>query len=353
MLKRSGFSVLFFSGLLAAVFLFSGCEEESRKTDVSIKSVEPMSVQDESQAVRLYVDAMMLNDIQKWDQAIRTLDDAIKYVPDFSLAHSFKGDIYKFSQQYEKSADAYEMAAQIDPWSFKDFFNLGKVSQIIEQFTRAVNAYANACELEPDHYGAHFGAAKCYYELEDYDSAFDYSKRAKEIDPNAADPDVLLGDIYELNGDHVAAVDSYRRALEIEGNKPRIMVSLAISYTKMRRFAAAEELLTSAIELDPSDNIAFQYMGFVQLQLHKENLDMALASYFKAIELDENDWMAHKGLGVVYMLKSLKEAKEAKEDNPEAAEALKAKALAQWNTSLQVNPDQPELSNLMSKYNEQ
>lgn len=352
MLKRTGFSVLFFSGLLASVLFFSGCEEESRKTDVSVQPLDQKITlpQDESEAVRLYVDAMMLNDIQKWDQAIRSLNDAIKYAPDFSLAYSFKGDIYKFSEQYEKSADAYQQAAEIDPWSFKDFFNLGKVSQIIEQFSRAVNAYVNACELEPDHYGSHFGAAKCYYELEDYDSAFDYSQRAKEIDPNAADPDVLLGDIYETNGDHVAAVDSYRRALEIEGNKPRTMVSLAISYTKMRRFAAAEELLSSAIELDPSDNVAFQYLGFIQLQLHKENLDMAIDSYFKAIELEENDWMAHKGLGVVYMLKSLKEAKE---DNSEVAEAFKAEALAQWNTSMQINPDQPELSNLLSKYNDQ
>jgi len=350
MLERTGFSRLLLLAFLFAGMLLSGCQEETTKTEAIMEPVADNIAfeKDESEAVRLYVDAIMLNDIQKWDQAIRTLNDAIKYAPDFSLAHSFKGDIYQVSQRYEQSADAYEQAAQIDPWSFKDFFNLGKVSQIIEQFKRAANAYENACQLEPDHYDAHFGAAKCYYELQDFDAAFDYSQRAKEIAPDLSDPDVLLGDIYEERGDHTAAIDSYRRALEIEGNSPRTMVSLAVAYTKTRRFAAAEELLVSAIALDPSENIAFQYLGFVQLQLHKDDLGLAIDSYTKAIELNEKDHVAYKGLGVVYMLKSLNEEKQG---NTEAGEAYKAEALANWDISLQINPDQPELRNLMSRYN--
>ncbi|GAH49574.1 unnamed protein product, partial [marine sediment metagenome] len=59
----------------------------------------------------------------------------------------------------EKSADSYENATKLNPWSFEDYFNLGRVYQIMEKFAQAIKAYARACELKPDHLEAHVGAA--------------------------------------------------------------------------------------------------------------------------------------------------------------------------------------------------
>lgn len=287
----------------------------------------------------MYVDAMMLNDLNEREEAIRKLNQALELDPQFSLAYSLKGDILQGMEQYENSANAYEQATIYDPWSFKDFFNLGKVAQIIKQFARAAKAYVSACTLDPRHYPAHLGAAQCFYELKEYDNSLTYAQKAKDLDPNQADPELLLGDLFEAQKDHLQAINSYRRALELEGNKPEVMIALARAYLRSGRYTSAKELLTDVIALDPQNSIAYQYMGFAQLKL--KEMDLAVESYRKAVEVNENDWMAHKGLGVAYMLIAMKDQNGAK---------MQALAIEQWTISLQIKPDQPKLQELLDRY---
>lgn len=294
--------------------------------------------QQRQEAVSLYVDAMMLNDLNEREKAIQKLNTAVNLDPRFALAYSLKGDILQDMEQYNDSADAYERATELDPWSFKDFFNLGKVAQAIKQFARAAKAYVTACNLDPQHYPAHMGAAKCFFELKELDNSKAYAEKAKELAPGEADPEQLLGDIFEEQKDHPGAINAYRRALELKGNQPDIMVSLARAYLRSGRYSSARELLTDTIEMQPANGIAHQYLGFAELKL--KNTQVAIDNYKRAVELDDNDWMAHKGLGVAYMLMSMKQ-------NDETLEAL---ALEQWNISLQIKPDQSKLKTLVDRY---
>jgi tetratricopeptide (TPR) repeat protein len=364
MLNRGFFCKIIFVILIATAIIFSGCSDPNPYSGNSgvgqATQTRANDTQSDIEAVKLYVDAMqyvdemMLKEIQEWDEAIQKLNNAIAYAPDFSLAYSSMGDIYQLSEQYEVSANSYEEATKIDPWSFKDFSNLGKVSQILEDFSRAVKAYVSACELEPDDFDVNLGAGRCYYELEDYDLAFGYGQRAKEIDPNTGNVDVLLGDIYVEKSDLTEAVASYKRALEIDGNKPETMVALAVAYTKQERYDFAEELLVLSIEKDANSSTAFQYLGFVQLYLHKDDLNLALGSYETAVQIDKKDWMARKGLGVVYMLKYYKLRAEAAKQKTldELDHTFKQKSLEHWDVSLAIKPDQPELKNLYQQCND-
>ncbi|MEN8127959.1 MAG: tetratricopeptide repeat protein [Planctomycetota bacterium] len=355
MLKNSTLATLFaIIILLSGILSFSGCQEYEVKTADTGTLVEEYpedttaaapSEDAREQAVSMYVDAMMLNDLNAREQAIRKLNLAIELDPKFSLAYSLKGDILQEMEKYEDSANAYEQATVHDPWSFKDFFNLGKVCQIIEQWARAAKAYVSACKLAPQHYPAHLGAAQCYYELKEYGHSLSYAEKAKTLDPTQPDPELLLGDLFEAKKDHVKAINAYRRALELEGNSPTIMISLARAYLRSGRYDSAKELLADAILMDPDNSMAYQYMGFAQLKL-KENAE-AIKSYQQAVEKDENDWMARKGLGVAYMLTALKG-----EMSREKRERYQALALEQWNISLQIKPDQSKLSQLIKRYSD-
>ena len=325
--------------ILSIGFLLAGCVA----IDPSKAQEEALMRQAEEQrreAVSLYVDAMMLNEINDYAAALRKLELATQLDSQFAVAYSLKGDLYQAQQQYEQSADAYERASTLDPWSFKDFFNLGKVSQILKQFTRAANAYVTAAKLDPQHYGSQIGAAQCFYELKDFDQSHQYAQKAKTIDPTQADPELLLGDIFEEQKEHLEAINAYRRALELQGNQPKVMVSLARAYLRTGRFSSAKELLTDVIGTEPDNAVAHQYLGFAQLKL--KETEAAIDSYKLAVKLSEDDWMAHKSLGVAYMLWAMQNNNDEK---------IKVLAVEQWNISLQINPDQPQLRELLSKYN--
>jgi tetratricopeptide (TPR) repeat protein len=89
--------------------------------------------QQQDKAVDLYVDAVMYKEFQQNDLAIEKLNSAVKENKKFSLAYSLLGDIYQEMKEYEKSANSYEMAAELNPWSFRDYFSLGKVYEIMEK----------------------------------------------------------------------------------------------------------------------------------------------------------------------------------------------------------------------------
>lgn len=324
--------------------------------------------------VDLYVDAVMLNELQKQDQAIDNLDKVVEENENFSLAYSLRGDIYQQMGRYEESAESYRRASELNPWSFHDFFNLGKVYQVMQRFAQAVRAYVRACELQPEHLQAHINTAKCYNEIEQYDNALLYGERAEQINPNVVELQEVLGNIYESKKDHEQAISAYKRALELENDNPRIMTSLAVAYLRTEQTEPAKELLTSAVEVDPQNGRAHRHLAYCYLRLYERRaqayreaseaadadrnyinslreisrrmVEMAIDNYNRAIEIDENDWEAHRGLGVAYIIKG-------KADNGEVDQALKEKAILRWRTSLQINPDQPRgdrLRNLIAKY---
>lgn len=308
----------------------------------------------------LYVDAVVLNQNGQVDEAAEKLNAVVKAEPRFSPAHSLLGNIYQQAGEYEKSAEAYEKAAQINRWSFRDFFNLGAVYQIMERFAEAVEAYVVACRLKPEHFQAHFSAAKCYSELAEYDEALRYARAAKVIDPNVSEVEKFLGGIYETTQDYEQAIASYRRALELQGstpgatdavgqggNDPNIMMPLAVMYLKSKQPEPARELLREVVEVEPDNGLAYYYLGYCYLKLKGQyteaeqklgQIEKAIESYRRAIQINDEDWMAHKGLGVAYMIKVL----STKDDQPVGSKAgqLKATAIKHWEKSLEIKPDQ-------------
>ena len=313
--------------------LFLGCENKER-------------------AVGLYVDAMMLVEMDEREKAIEKLIAAIELDPEFAMAYSLKGDLHQEGKEYKESADAYEAATKLDPWSFKDFFNLGKVSAILKEWARAVAAYVRACELEPEHLESHVGAGRCFYELEQYEQALEYTNVAKVLDPNSSDPEILLGDIHRMQGENEDAISAYRRALELEGNEPGIMVPLASAYLSGQRYSAAEELLKSVIEIDPENGKAYEYLGFTHLKLREA--DLAIADYQKALEYGaaEDAWRAHKGIGIAYLVKAIRSNgdKTLKVVDSDEVKGWKEKGLAGCRKSLELKPEQPKLERLIAGY---
>jgi Flp pilus assembly protein TadD len=147
------------------------------------------------------------------------------------------------------------------------------------------------------------------------------------------------------------------------------MVSLAVVYLRTNRDNSAKELLTSVIQIQPDNNIAYRYLGYCYLRLNAQatasykstletdsnNLELltslkedaakaaseAIASYNKAIEISDKDWEAYRGLGVAYMLRAL-----SNKDETLKAE-LREKAVQQWRLSLEIKSDQPNRERLL------
>jgi len=316
---KSNIVILCLTGIM--LLLSNGCQQERRGVD-------------------LYLDAIMFRELNQNEMAIEKLNEAIKLDKQFLPAYSLLGEIYADSNDYEKSAAAYEKATQISIWSFKDFFNLGRAYQGMKNFDQASKAYARACELKSDHLEVHINAARCFYEVEDYTKALTFSQLAEQIDPNAIEAQMLLADIFEAQNDYDGVIDSLEHALQIDNN-PDIMTSLALAYLKTEQYEPAKKLFIVITQIQPDNGTAYQHLGYCYLKLG--DIDYAVESYNKALKINDKDWQVHKNLGTAYMLKAAKDKDQMQ----------RSKAIQHWKMSLAIEPDQPNweaLLKLVEKY---
>ncbi len=300
--------------------------------------------QPQERAAELYTEAIVLRETDGRQQAIEKLKEAVEVNDEFSLAHSMLGDLYMEAGEYEQSELAYERATELNYYSFHDFFNLGTVRQVLTKFAEAAKAFVRAAQIEPTNAQAHFQAAKSFFEIKEepdaMENALEYALQAKELASDSGEVAALLGNIYQERKDNQLAIESYKRALEMEGNKPDIMVPLAVSYMRAKDNDAAKEVLEAVLEIDPENVKAYRYLGVYYIK--QNNFEQSLENYLMATQFDENDWDARKGLGVAYMLKAISE------DDAEAREM----ALQHWRKSLEINPRQPKLRELLAKYSQ-
>ncbi|MCK5428796.1 MAG: hypothetical protein KAI94_04955, partial [Anaerolineales bacterium] len=88
---------------LVLLILIGGCGKGVQTAMPSVDLEEDQSAS-QREAVSLYVDAMMLKELNEQDKALVKLDAALALDPKFALGYSLKGDIYQMGADYEKSA---------------------------------------------------------------------------------------------------------------------------------------------------------------------------------------------------------------------------------------------------------
>ncbi|MBI9016231.1 MAG: tetratricopeptide repeat protein [Phycisphaerae bacterium] len=290
-------------------------------------------------AVELYVNAMVSRSGKLDDQAIADLKNSVKVDPEFTLAHSMMGQIYKDSGQYELAATSYEKACALNRWSFTNHFSLGEVYFTLEKFEDAKNKFGRAVLIKPEHVQANFNLGACYYETDDFANALKYYSRAADLDPQNDLILSLMGDMQGLLENPEAALASYRKSLDINPDQPKIMINMAKIYLSTGRYDPANLLLKKAIELDNKDPYPHFCLGYIALQ--KDQPEKAWENYQEALNLDGDNFQALNGAAVSNIFMHYKD--------PKNLSKIKA-AVNYWQRSLAINPDQNDIKDKLAKY---
>jgi len=303
-------------------------------------------------AVDYYVQGQLLAEQGDYAAALRELTRAIVADPNLSSAHEAIGDLHRRRGDYELARRAYQAACRTNPYAFRPHYNLGvtcqalaaaaHVAQTIEDYLRqAVQVYLRAVTLKPDDYEANLNLSACYFELGKYKLAEQYCRAAIECRPDSAAAYSNLGIIYDSQNRLWDAVSAYKTSLELDPRQPEILLNLAATYVRQNRLQAALGSYRLATKLAPDRADPWERMGACHFRMGQ--IDQARRCYEKAVALDGDHAWAHRGLGAAYMAAYLK-------DREAAGEEMRAKALEHWHRSLELDPQQPELTRLVRKY---
>lgn len=273
------------------------------------------------------------------DEALFELQNAVELNPRLKEAHAGLGAIWERKGDFEAAARRFAEAVRLDPSNFDYNFSLARMYQRLLRFPDAVRAYLQACELQPVNLQARLNLASCYHQAGELNEAIAHYQRAIELAPDEAAAYANLGAAYDTQQKYYEAIHAYNESLERDPQQPLVLINLATTLIKQNRLANAHKSLERAIEIAPELALAHERMGYCCFL--ERSLDEARRHYEKAVALDPKMPEAHAGLGITKMSQYLQSPTEV---------SLRQEAVDCWHKSLELNPDQPKIRNLVSKY---
>jgi len=297
-----------------------------------------------------YIAGKLAAERRDYRAALAELTRAVSIDPKFASAYTTTGDIYRKQGKYEKAAAAYERACALDAYAFRPHYNLGVTYQLLAQsaaspqlfadyIAKAVRVYLRAVTIRPHDFDANLNLSACYYQQGKYDLAEQYCKVSIALDPNNPYARSNLALIYDAQDRPHDAIRAYRQSLERDAHQPSVLFQLGLTYMRVNRLRDALNAFELAARQDPRWPAPWVQIG--TCRFYQKQYDAALAAYTKAIELDRNCDEGYRGLGVVYMTQYIQDPTKV---------ALRDKALAAWNRSLELDPNQEDLRELVAKY---
>ena len=290
----------------------------------------------------LYLEGQLEAERGNYDAAMSSLSKAIEKNPQMSLAYVARGGLYKEKGEYTKAAQDFKQASVLEPFDFNAHYQLGLMYQFLQKFADAIVAYQRAVEIRPLDPEANMNLAMTYTEMGQPLRGLPYAQRAvqgSDDTPGSATSYANLGILYAQLGKDDAAIDALKKSIELNSRQPEIYLNLGQEYIKAGKYPQAKNVLETARDLAPSAAIS-ERLGLAYYKLR--DLQKAREAFTDSIHQDPQYFPALNGLGVVAMTTS-------QMTSPPDLDAAR-EALAYWDRSLKINPQQPAIQMLVNKY---
>jgi tetratricopeptide (TPR) repeat protein len=229
---------------------------------------EARALDPESKMAALWQSVLDWEVLDKWDSARQWLDRACTIDPRFALAHLAIGQLH-----------------------------LDK-----DEFPEAIAGFDRTLELRPEMPMALVGLAWAYGYQDQYETALQYSRRANRADPGFLEgwqiTGLLSSEVFKLDGEATAAEaadKAFSQALELDPTNPQWYWQRSELRCTMGELRGAGRDARLGTLFGPEDAYAWMHLGHFQIALDPPMREQAIASYARALELDESLDDARRG----------------------------------------------------------
>jgi serine/threonine protein kinase/tetratricopeptide (TPR) repeat protein len=187
-------------------------------------------------------------------------------------------DSFQSHEMFPEAIRLLEAAVARDPSFLRAWCDLAKThldlywygwDRTPERLARASTALETATKLNPDAGETHLALADYYYHgFRNYERARTELALARLTLPNSSQVPFLAGTIDRRQNRWVESERNLRRTLELDPRNPRTYFQLSINFRVQRRYAEAEKLLATALELRPGSVEVKQARARVKLDAY-------------------------------------------------------------------------------------
>lgn len=265
-----------------------------------------------------YMSGMCLYGLERYDEAIKLFDIAIRDEPDYGGTYGGKGLalarlqrldeaepllkkaidlklndplvfaayglILENKNHAEKAIPYYTAAVEYNPKAYKLYLNIGNTNYDLQKWNEAENAFKAYLQYEKDNFYALSMIGEIYNKKQKYDEALTYLLKGYEINPAHKELNYQIGISYENLKQFDKAEEHFKKALSIDPNLTYILKELGEMYFTQSKF---EDALNSFLQCDnkaPNDVRVIFMLGHCYGYLNQ--LDKAESNFKRALSIN-------------------------------------------------------------------
>jgi superkiller protein 3 len=271
--------------------------------------------------------------------ALVKFEQAIVENPKLLPAYIGAGRIYHGQGDYAMAEAKFEEATRLAPTSFQAHYYLGLMRQLLKKYPLAIKAFLYALAINPEDFSANHNLSICYLQIGRAAEAAPYALKATKLDKNSQAAWANLGSSYNVMSLYEKAIRAYRQANELGQPTEPILLGLAEAHMRLENFDRAKIVLKQVLADFPSA-VAHERMGYALFKQRK--YDESMEQFRAALLFDPDDTASLNGLGVCMMTKYIA--------NGRTVQLQCEQALSAWRRSLEITPNQPQITNLLQSF---
>lgn len=230
--------------------------------------------------------------------AIHASERDLEENPDRIETFIHLGELYYLSHRFQDAREVLDQGLLQSPENPSLHLWRGLTAQAEGKWEDAIVHLKQAAKNNPDP-ALLLRLATCYSQLGRPKEAIRLLSRLQRDQPENPDFMYFLALAYEETGKPRPAIRWLNRAVAIRPDQPDFHFHLALNWDKRKRFDRAEVHLLKAIELDPENALAMNYLGYTWADKNVRP-EEALALIERAVALDPQNLAYRDSLGWAY-----------------------------------------------------
>jgi len=224
-------------------------------------------------------------DKDELEKAISDYDEAIRLDSKYAEAYLRRGYAWAEKGEYDKAIADYDEVIRLDPKCVWAYIGRGDVWDEKGEYDKAIADLTEAIRLDPENSDAYCNRAIAHAKNDDYDASIRDFNEAIRLEPEDADLHFNRGRFHDIRGDYAAAVRDLSRAIELGLDSAEVYAARATAYQSQGEHDKAIADFLEAIRLDPKHLMAHATLG--EAYEMRGQREKAIPCYTEAIRLFE------------------------------------------------------------------
>jgi serine/threonine-protein kinase len=184
--------------------------------------------------------------------------------------------------QYEKAAEQFQQAVQLEPANDRAYTSLAGAYQHLNQPDKAEETYKRAIAVRPQYWRVYSFLGSFYIAQAEYDKAAAEFQRSTALDPDSYLAFNNLGAAFLYAGKDAEATQAFEKSLALRPTRDAYN-NVAVAEFHLHRFKDSVQNFKEALKLDDTDYQTWGNMG--DAQYYGGDTASAMETYRKAVAL--------------------------------------------------------------------